>query len=69
MTKYQVTVRRDAWVNYVATVEADSPQAAASLAERAWKLGSTSVKFEETDMTEFDNILVDPDEVKEVEHP
>jgi len=38
-----------------------------ALAEQAWKTGNPSVHFEEDGLTEFDAVLVDPDECEEVE--
>jgi hypothetical protein len=35
MPRFQVTLRRDAWINYLATIEAATPEQAAQKAERA----------------------------------
>lgn len=67
MKRFRITLRRDAWVNYTAEIEADTPQAAAALAERAWKHGDESVKFEEDGLSEFDEVLCDPDDCEEIE--
>ena len=63
--RFKVTLRRDAWVNYSATIEAETPEDAAAAAERAWKEGDESVKFEEDGVSEFDDVMCDPDECEE----
>jgi len=67
MPKYQVTLRRDAWIVYLATVEADTPEQAAQKAERAWKDDDPTVKFEQDSIMEFDEVVCDPDECEVVE--
>lgn len=67
--KWQVTLRQDAWVNFTTTVEAASAQEACDIAENAWKHGDDhpGVKFEESYVSRFDDITVDPDECEEVD--
>lgn len=64
--KFCVTLRRDAWVNYQAEIEAESAKEAAESALTAWKDGS--IKFEEGGLNEFDDVECDPDDdVEEME--
>ena len=62
MAKFQVTLRQDAWINYLATVEADTADQAAQKAIRAWKDQDSSIQFEDAGVTEFDDVLCDPEE-------
>ena len=62
MAKFQVTLRQDAWINYVATLEADTADQAAQIAVRAWKDQDLSIQFEAAGVTEFDDVLCDPEE-------
>ena len=49
MAKFQVLCRVDAWVDYVATVEADDPDEAAWLAREA-----SDLEWEQQGAVEFD---------------
>ena len=66
MAKFQVTLRQDAWINYVATVEADTADQAAQIAVRAWNDQDPSIQFESAGITEFDHVLCDPEECQVV---
>jgi hypothetical protein len=64
---YQVILRQDAWVNHIARIpasEAKDAEEACRIAEHAWKTGDESIRFEQDDLTTFDEILVDPDDVE-----
>jgi hypothetical protein len=68
MKKFRVILRRDAWINYSTVIESDTAEKAAAIAERAWKDGDESVKFEEDGLSEFDEVLCDPDDCEEIEN-
>lgn len=55
MTKFNVTVRQDAWIFHNATIEADSAEQAAEKALRAWKHGDETVVFTEDGYEGFDH--------------
>ena len=67
MPKYKVTLRQDAWVNYETTIEALTAEEAATIAGRAWKQNDKSVQFDEVGLSQFDEVLCDPEEVEEIE--
>ena len=66
MPKFEVIVRRDAWINYLATIEAETPEAAVEAALKAWKTGDTNVKFDEIGMDQFDHVECTTDDVEEL---
>lgn len=53
MPKFQVLCRRDAFVDYVAEIEADTPEEAAELANSPF----SNPKWEERGVVEFDACL------------
>src|SRR5215831_1715020 len=60
--RYRTIVRRDAWINYVAEIEASSPQEAAEIALREWRSDKPKIKFVEDGVSEFDHVECDPDD-------
>lgn len=74
MPFFSPVIRRDAWINYTtrAPIEAPDAQTACEIAERAWKERPApgdprGIKFEEDGLSEFDEILCDPDDAEEVD--
>ena len=67
MPKFLTIVRRDAWINYTAEIEAATAEEAATIALEAFKSGDTSVKFEEDGLSEFDDAICDPDDCEELD--
>ena len=53
--KYECTIRQDAWIFYLCTVEADSAEEAAEIARHAWRFGEPKLTFTESGHDGFDH--------------
>lgn len=67
MPRYRVTVRRDAWINYTAELEAASAEDAATIARKAFWKEDSAIVFKESGVVDsLDHVECDPDDCEEV---
>lgn len=66
MKKFEVTLRQDAFINWVATVEANSKEDAAALVRAAWQGKENGVVLEKDDVHGYDNAECEEDDCEEI---
>ncbi len=66
MPKFQCTLRQDACITWLVTVEAESAAEAARYVESAWGDPDTPVVFEQDNAIGYDDATCDPDDCEEV---